>query len=96
VVLGRRLGARALTLYLASVAIGALVCGILFDLVFSAGRYSYAASTPLATGSGTHGVVGAIASALLLILAVRSVHRTRRLPRLYENIRHVFSRALHR
>jgi uncharacterized membrane protein YraQ (UPF0718 family) len=96
VVLGRQMGARALALYLAAVAIGALACGVLLDLVFSAGSLPISASAAVASGAQRDGFVGVLASGILLVLSVWSIHRTRRLPRVYASIRRRVSRVTHR
>jgi hypothetical protein len=96
VVLGRQLGARTLALYLAAIAIGALACGVLLDLVFSPESFLSSGSAAVGSGAELDGFVGVLASGVLLVLSVWSIHRTRRLPRLYAAIRRRVSRVAHR
>ena len=96
VVLAKQLGVRALVFYLASVALGAVTCGVLLDLVFAPGNFSVSASASPAPGPEWEGGAGSIGAAILLALAAWSLYRTRRLPRWYAAIRSRFAGAIHR
>jgi uncharacterized protein len=96
VVLGKQLGARALALYLAAVAVGALACGVILDLVYSAGRLRGSVSAAVASGAESDELVGVLASGALLVLSVWSIYRTRRLPSAYASIRRHFCRVARR